>query len=333
MILVTGAAGFLGFHTSRTLLEQGQAVIGIDNLTPYYDVSLKKARLEQLKPFKNITFIEGDIADREAITDLFARHQDITAIIHLAAQAGVRYSLQEPFAYSHSNLDGQLVMLEAARHCKKLEHFVYASSSSVYGGNTKQPFAVGDPVDEPLSLYAATKRADELLVQSYAHLYGFPATGLRFFTVYGPWGRPDMAYFSFTQNIVQGKPITVFNEGRMKRDFTWVEDCVSGILGALSKPPAAGDRYCVGNAPHRIFNIGNNRPEELLTFIELIENALGQKAEKIMAPIAPGDVEETWADITPAQEIFGYSPQTPLSAGIPRFVQWYCDYHNISLAA
>jgi UDP-glucuronate 4-epimerase len=332
MMLLTGAAGFIGFHTAQALLQQGHEVIGVDNVNDYYDVALKQARLQQLEKLKGFKFYKADIADRNAIGDIFTRHK-ITTIIHLAAQAGVRHSLQHPFAYSHSNLDGQLVMLEAARHCKGLEHFVYASSSSVYGGNTKQPFSVVDPVEQPLSLYAATKRAGELLVQSYAHLYGIPSTGLRFFTVYGPWGRPDMAYYSFTRDVIAGKPITVFNHGNMKRDFTWIEDCVQGVLGAVTHTPAVGDEYCTGGAPHRIFNLGNNRAEKLTDFIALIEKSLGRRAEKIMAPMAPGDVAETWADIGPARKILGYDPQTPLSDGIPRFVEWYCAFNKISAAA
>jgi UDP-glucuronate 4-epimerase len=330
---LTGAAGFIGYHMASALLARGEAVIGVDNLNAYYDPALKQARLAQLEGKKGFTFYKADISDRAAVEKILAAHPGITAIVHLAAQAGVRHSLTHPYDYAGSNLDGQLVMLEAARHCKGLKHFVYASSSSVYGGNTKQPFAVGDEVNEPLSLYAATKRAGELMAQSYAHLYGIPATGLRFFTVYGPWGRPDMAYFSFTRDIAAGKPITVFNNGAMKRDFTWIDDCVAGILGALDHPPAPRAKYCVGDAPHRLFNIGNNKPENLPDFIAAIERALGRTTQKIMAPLAPGDVPETSADIAPAREIFAFDPRTPISKGIPDFVSWYCDFYKVRRAA
>lgn len=334
MILLTGAAGFIGYHTALALLARGETVAGVDSLNDYYDPALKQARLERLRAQPGFTFHHADIADRDAIARLMAAEgRGVTRIVHLAAQAGVRYSLRNPHAYADSNLSGHLVMLEAARHCDALTHFVYASSSSVYGGNTKQPFAVGDAVDRPVSLYAATKRANELMTQSYSHLYGLPATGLRFFTVYGPWGRPDMAYYSFTADIAAGRPITVYNNGRMKRDFTWIDDCVAGILGALGHPPAPGGPHTVGGAPHRILNLGNNRPEDLMHFIGAIEKALGRRTEKIMAPMAPGDVAETWADIAPAQELFGFTPRTPLAEGIPRFVDWYCAYHNIARAA
>lgn len=332
-IFLTGAAGFIGFHTTRALLERGAEVIGVDNLNDYYDPALKLARLEQLQGAGGFTFYRADIANADAVAQIFKSHPAIDGIVHLAAQAGVRHSLAHPYDYEHSNLAGHLVMLEAARHCKNLKHFVYASSSSVYGGNTKQPFAVEDAVNEPLSLYAATKRAGELMTQSYAHLYGFPSTGLRFFTVYGPWGRPDMAYYSFTNDIAQGRPITVFNNGDMKRDFTWIDDCVAGIIGALDHPPVAHGRHCIGDAPHRIFNLGNNRAESLLDFIGVIEKAMGRPVEKIMAPMAPGDVRETSADIATAQEVFGYAPQTPISRGLPVFVDWYCNFHGIKKAA
>lgn len=332
MILLTGAAGFIGYHTARALLARGERVVGVDNLNDYYDPALKHGRLAQLADDPHFTFVQADIADQSAIAQIMGQHK-IDRIIHLAAQAGVRYSLKNPYAYEHSNLRGQVVMLECARHCTGLTHFVYASSSSVYGGNTKQPFAVGDAVDSPVSLYAATKRAGELMAQSYSHLYGFPATGLRFFTVYGPWGRPDMAYFSFTRAIAEGTPIDIFNKGDMKRDFTWIDDIVTGVLGALDHPPVAYGKYCIHDAPHRIFNLGNNRAEKLLDFVQTIENAMGRTTEKIMAPMAPGDVAETWADIDPARDIFGYDPQTPISVGIPRFVDWYCDFYRVKRAA
>lgn len=333
MILLTGAAGFIGFHTANALLDRGEKIIGIDNLNDYYDPALKQARLQKLKAREGFTFRQIDIADRALVESLMAERTDIDRIIHLAAQAGVRHSLKKPYDYSDSNLTGQLVMLEAARHSDDLKHFVYASSSSVYGGNKKQPFSTDDPVNEPLSLYAATKRAGELMTQSYSYLYGLPATGLRFFTVYGPWGRPDMAYFSFTRDILAGKPITVFNNGEMKRDFTWIDDIVAGVLGALDHPPEEGADHTVGGTAHRLFNLGNNRAEKLMDFIGTIEDALGQSTEKIMAPMAPGDVAETYADISAARNIFGYNPQTPISEGIPRFVEWYKDFYKDSLAA
>jgi UDP-glucuronate 4-epimerase len=331
MILLTGAAGFIGFHTAQALLARGERVLGLDSLNDYYDPALKKARLAQLEAQENFRFIHADIADRAAVGRAMKEH-GITAIIHLAAQAGVRHSLEHPYAYGASNLDGQLVMLEAARHCAGLRHFVYASSSSVYGGNEKQPFSTADRVETPLSLYAATKRAGELMAQSYSHLYRIPATGLRFFTVYGPWGRPDMAYYAFTRAILAGEPITLFNDGDMKRDFTWIVDCVSGILGALDHPPGEDARHCLGGAPHRLFNIGNHRAEKLGDFVAAIEAAAGRRAEKILAPMAPGDVRETYADIAPAREVFGFDPATPVAEGIARFVAWYKDYHRAEAA-
>lgn len=333
MVLITGAAGFIGFHASKTLLEDGKTVIGIDNMNEYYDVALKQARLEQLQKYENFIFYEADISHEDVMAGIMTKHPEIDGIVHLAAQAGVRYSIEDPYAYEESNLKGHLVMLECARHCKNLKHFVYASSSSVYGGNTKQPFSESDPVNEPISLYAATKRANEMMTQSYAHLYGFPATGLRFFTVYGPWGRPDMAYFLFTRAIMEGKPIPVNNGGEMKRDFTWIDDCVAGVLSALEHPPVAHGRYCIGDTPHRLFNLGNNRAEKLTDFIAEIEKALGRRTEKIMAPMAPGDVKETYADITAAQDILGYEPKTPLSEGIPAFTEWYLDFYGHKKAA
>ncbi len=330
MILLTGAAGFIGYHTTMALLARGETVIGVDNLNDYYDVGLKKARLKKLEDIPGFVFHKADIADEKAMKDIIEARNGIDRIIHLAAQAGVRYSLENPFAYERSNIAGHLVMLEIARALKgRLKHFVYASSSSVYGGNTKQPFAVEDPVTRPVSLYAATKRAGELMTQSYSHLYGIPATGLRFFTVYGPWGRPDMAYFSFTKAVFDGKPITVFNNGNMKRDFTWIGDIVSGILGALQSVPQAGGDYCAPDAPHRIFNLGNHRAENLLDFIGAIEAAAGKPAQKIMAPMQPGDVHETYADIGPAQKIFGFDPKTPIGEGIPQFTAWYKDYYKV----
>ncbi len=326
MILLTGAAGFIGFHTVHALLARGDTVIGIDNLNDYYDPELKKARLKQLEGRNGFTFYKADISNQVDLEEIIARHGDIDGIIHLAAQAGVRYSLENPGSYVRSNLDGQVVMLEIARALQEkgtLKHFVYASSSSVYGGNTKQPFSIEDPVEQPVSLYAATKRSGELLTQSYSHLFRIPATGLRFFTVYGPWGRPDMAYYSFTKNVMEQKPIKVFNHGDMCRDFTWIDDIVQGILSVLDAVPQTGDEYTIGGAPHRVFNLGNNRSERLLDFINVIEDSVGMKTEKIMEPMAMGDVKETYADIDASKKVFGYEPKTPISEGIPIFVEWY----------
>lgn len=317
-ILLTGAAGFIGFHVARALLARGDEVIGIDNVNDYYDVKLKEARLTQLRTFKNFTFHKFDIADRENILPL--AKAGATHIVHLAAQAGVRYSLINPFAYARTNLDGHLVMLELARQTHGLAHFVYASSSSVYGGNTKTPFAVEDAVEKPVSLYAATKRADELMSWTYAHLYKIPVTGLRFFTVYGPWGRPDMAAYIFTKQILAGEPIRVFNNGKMKRDFTFIDDVVTGVLAALERPPA-------GSPPAKLYNLGNSRAENLMDFIAALEKALGQKAQTDFQPLQPGDVAETFADITASARDFGFRPKTPISEGIPKFVEWYKGYH------
>ncbi len=329
MILITGAAGFIGFHTVQALLARGETVIGIDILNDYYDPSLKKARLSLLEGRNGFTFYKTDVASFEALSDIIDRHPQIDRIVHLAAQAGVRYSLENPFAYEHSNLAGQLAILESARKIGgRLKHLVYASSSSVYGGNTKQPFSIEDPVNEPVSLYAATKRSGELMAQSYSHLFRIPATGLRFFTVYGPWGRPDMAYYSFTKAIDEGRPIRVFNHGDMKRDFTWIDDIVGGVLAAIDTVPEEGGKYCIGDAPHRVLNLGNNRAESLLEFIETIEKALGKTTEKIFEPMQPGDVCETYADIDASREILGFSPQTPMTRGIPRFIEWYKKYKD-----
>jgi UDP-glucuronate 4-epimerase len=329
MILLTGAAGFIGFHTVQALLDKGETVIGVDNLNDYYDPALKQARLKQLEGRNGFTFYKADISDSQTMNEIISRHGDIDRIIHLAAQAGVRYSLENPGSYVRSNLDGQVVMLELARTLQeqgKLKHFVYASSSSVYGGNTKQPFSIHDPVEQPVSLYAATKRSGELLTQSYSHLFRIPATGLRFFTVYGPWGRPDMAYFSFTKEVLEGTPIKVFNHGDMRRDFTWIDDIVKGILGAMGAVPKDGDLHTIGGAPHRVFNLGNHQSESLMDFIGIIEKAVGMETEKIMLPMAMGDVKETYADIDASREVFGYEPTTPISEGIPVFVNWYKNW-------
>ncbi len=319
-ILVTGAAGFIGAFVARALLERGERVIGLDSLDPYYDPALKRHRLEMLEAHGDFRFVRADVADFAGlVAALGDACADIRVVIHLAAQAGVRYSLENPFAYAHSNLLGHLAVLELCRHrLPRLERLVYASSSSVYGANTEIPFAEDQRVDRPVSLYAATKRADELMSETYARLYGLPQIGLRFFTVYGPMGRPDMAYFAFADAIVEGRPIRLFNHGRMRRDFTWIEDVVAGVLAAAEYRPARGD-----GVPHRIFNLGNHRPVELLTFVRLLERAIGREAVKEFAPMQPGDVVETCADITAARRELGFAPTTPLEEGLPRFVAWH----------
>jgi len=327
-VLVTGAAGFIGFHVSQALLARGDAVVGVDNLNPYYDVALKRARLAELAPLAGFTFHEADISDRAAIAAIVGRHPEIDRVVHLAAQAGVRHSLENPYAYIEANVMGQVVMLEAVRRLPRVASFVYASSSSVYGGNTKQPSSIDDRVDTPVSLYAATKRADELITHAYCHLYGIPATGLRFFTVYGPWGRPDMAAYLFADAITNGRPIRVFNHGQMARDFTYIDDIVVGTLAALDRPPTidAG----TGGAKCRVYNLGNHRPEKLLDFIAVLETALGRKAEKELLPMEPGDVASSFADIEASRRDLGYEPKTPIAIGLPRFVAWYRSYHGIA---
>lgn len=322
MILLTGAAGFIGFHVSRALLARGDAVLGIDNLNPYYEISLKEGRLALLQAQRNFTFCKADISDRATMKGIAGEHPGITAIVHLAAQAGVRHSLVDPYIYVQSNVMGQVVMLEMARAFPALRHFVYASSSSVYGGNEKLPFAVGDPTTRPDSLYAATKSAGELSARTYAHLYGVPATGLRFFTVYGPWGRPDMALFIFTRAILAGKPIRVFNHGEMWRDFTYIDDIVSGVVHALDRPPAV-------SPPHTLYNLGNHRSEKLTDFIAVLEEALGRKAEVQLEPMQPGDVPATYADIEESRRDLGFEPTTSIRDGIPRFVQWYREHYQV----
>ncbi len=321
-IVVTGAAGFIGFHVCQRLLARGERVIGVDSVNDYYDPALKEARLAQLAGGDAFLFHRADIATPECF-DALRRHTDVTGIVHLAAQAGVRYSIDHPFAYVESNLVGHMRVLEYARGLSGLKSLVYASSSSVYGGNTKLPFSVDDRVDQPISLYAATKRADEALSYSYSHLYRIPQTGLRFFTVYGPWGRPDMALFSFTRAILNNEPIRVFNHGDMLRDFTYIDDIVSGVVAALDRPPVDE-----AGAPHRIFNLGNSTPEPLLGMIETLEEALGKKAEKILEPMQPGDVKETFADIEASRRELGFEPTVPISVGIPNFVAWYRAYHG-----
>ena len=322
MIAVTGAAGFIGYHVAEALLARGDAVLGIDNMNAYYDVTLKEARLERLRANPKFSFLKADISDRAAMQDAAREFPDIAGVVHLAAQAGVRHSLTDPYVYVQANVMGQVVMLEFARAFQKLRHFVYASSSSVYGGNTKMPFAVADPVTQPNSLYAATKRADELIGYTYAHLYGLPSTGLRFFTVYGPWGRPDMALFLFTRAILKGEPIRVFNHGEMWRDFTYIDDIVNGVLRTLDRPPA-------GKPPHALYNLGNHRSEKLTEFIAILEETLGKKAEIRFEPMQPGDVPASYAEIEASQRNLGFEPATPIREGIPRFVRWYREHYNV----
>jgi UDP-glucuronate 4-epimerase len=324
-VLVTGAAGFIGMHVARALLARGERVVGLDNLNSYYDPALKRARLATLEGHKEFSFHAAELAERDEVFAVFAAHPEIDRVVHLAAQAGVRYSLEDPYTYVRSNVVGHLVMMEACRACTGLKHFVYASSSSVYGGNEKLPFATEDRVDCPVSLYAATKRADELMSSCYAHLYGLPATGLRFFTVYGPWGRPDMSPWLFAEAVLRGKPIRVFNRGDMQRDFTYIDDVTAGVLAALDRPPDAGE----GERPHRLYNLGNHRAERLLDFIGAIEQACGREAEKILEPMQPGDVEATWADVSGAQRDLGYAPVTRIEEGIPKFVAWFRDYTGL----
>jgi UDP-glucuronate 4-epimerase len=324
--LVTGAAGFIGYHLCETLLAHGERVVGIDNLNTYYDPKLKAARLDRLAGRNGFSFTHIDIADRGAMADFAAANLGLSRIVNLAAQAGVRHSLTHPRDYVQANLAGFLEILELARHLPALRHLVYASSSSVYGANTKLPFAVEDPADRPLALYGATKKANEAMAYSYSHLYGIPATGLRFFTVYGPWGRPDMSAYIFTRAILAGEEITVNNNGDMRRDFTYVDDIVAGIVASLDRPPA---RPADGTAPHRIYNLGNHRSESLARFIELIEHACGAKARIKYAPMQAGDVKETYADIETSRRDLGFEPRVPIDIGIPRFVAWYREYHGI----
>jgi UDP-glucuronate 4-epimerase len=323
-VLVTGAAGFIGYHVSTALLARGDAVLGLDSVNDYYDPALKQARLARLAATKGFRFEKRDLATPGAVAQLMAADPSIDRVIHLAAQAGVRYSLTHPEAYIQANIIGHFNVLEACRRQPGLKHLVYASSSSVYGGNTKLPFAVEDMVDKPVSLYAATKAADELMTHCYSHLYAIPATGLRFFTVYGPWGRPDMSAYIFTRAILSGKPITVFNGGDMKRDFTYIDDIVAGLIAALERPPVSSG----GAAPHRRYNLGNHRAEELMRFIQVIERATNHKATVEFADMQPGDVKETYADIAAAQRDLGFQPKTSIDDGIPRFVAWYREYHG-----
>src|SRR5262245_22485384 len=330
-ILVTGAAGFIGFHVVRRLLQDGRSVVGVDNLSAYYDPALKQARLSELAPFPAFRFEKLDLAEREPTAALFAENR-FPHVVHLAAQPGVRYSLIDPHAYADANLVGFLNVLEGCRHggCR---HLVYASSSSVYGANTKVPFRTSDNVDHPVSLYGATKKANEAMAHAYAHLYGLPVTGLRFFTVYGPWGRPDMAPWLFTEAISEGRPIRLFNEGRMRRDFTYIDDIVEGVVRLIDHPPAGTPDWS-GEAPDpatdratwRLYNIGNNRPVELTEFVRVLEEATGKPAIRELAPMQPGDVVETYADVADLQAVVEFKPDTPIEEGLRRFVAWYRDY-------
>ncbi|WP_319000062.1 NAD-dependent epimerase [Metapseudomonas lalkuanensis] len=333
-ILVTGAAGFIGFHVSRYLLERGDEVVGIDNLNDYYEVSLKEARLRELEPYPDFSFRRMDIADRSGMNELFANER-FDRVVHLAAQAGVRYSLENPHAYADSNLVGFLNILEGCRQ-QKIEHLVYASSSSVYGANESMPFSVHDNVDHPVSLYAATKKANELMAHSYSHLYGIPTTGLRFFTVYGPWGRPDMSPFLFTRAILEGRPLKVFNHGRHRRDFTYIDDIVEGVVRVLDRVPESNSTWsglspdpATSRAPWRVYNIGNSEPVELLTYIELIEKAIGKSTQKELLPLQPGDVEHTYADVEDLVRDTGYAPRVSVEEGIQRFITWYKDFYKV----
>ncbi|MBM4208588.1 MAG: NAD-dependent epimerase [Gammaproteobacteria bacterium] len=333
-ILVTGVAGFIGSLQAMRLLERGDEVVGIDNINDYYNVELKQARLARLKDYSNFSFIKLDIADRQAMAELFAEEK-FQRVVHLAAQAGVRYSITHPHAYMDSNIIGFMNILEGCRH-HQVEHLVYASSSSVYGANTKMPFSVHDNVDHPVSLYAASKKANELMAHTYSHLYQLPTTGLRFFTVYGPWGRPDMSPILFAKNITQGLPINVFNYGNHRRDFTYIDDIVTGVTKVLDKPAQPNLSWSSDNpdpgastAPYRVYNIGNNNPVHLLDFIGALEDAIGKKAIKNLLPMQPGDVPDTFADVSDLTAEFGYKPETPIKVGVNAFVEWYKKYHQV----
>ena len=332
-ILVTGVAGFIGMHVAKRLLERGDEVVGVDNLNDYYDVKLKQDRLEQLKPFGEFRFIKLDIAERETIADLFALEK-FERVINLAAQPGVRYSLKNPHAYINANIVGFTNILEGCRH-HQVQHLVYASSSSVYGANSRMPFSVHDNVDHPVSLYAATKKASELMAHTYSHLYQIPTTGLRFFTVYGPWGRPDMSPSLFASAILAGRPIDVFNQGKMQRDFTYIDDIVEGVVRVLDLPATPNPQFDTSNpdpatsyAPYRVYNIGNHEPVELMAFIKIIEDALGKVAVKNMLPMQAGDVVATYADVEDLKRAVGFEPKTPLRLGIAKFAAWYKNYYE-----
>lgn len=335
-LLVTGAAGFIGFHTARALLERGDQVVGLDNLNEYYDVTLKHARLAILEPYSSFKFVKLDLADRDAMAELFAAEK-FERVIHLGAQAGVRYSIEAPHAYITSNVQGTMTVLEGCRH-NGVQHLVYASTSSVYGANTRMPFSVHQTADHPLSLYAATKKSNELMAHTYASLYGLPTTGLRFFTVYGPFGRPDMALFLFTKSILAGEPIEVFNFGNHRRDFTYVGDIVEGVIRAMDRvaapdPNWSGDSPDTASsaAPYRLYNIGNQQPVPLLRYIEVLESCLGRTAKKRLLPMQQGDVPDTWADVEDLVRDVGYRPSTSIEEGVRRFVDWYLDYYKVRL--
>ena len=333
LILVTGAAGFIGYHVSKRLLERGDRVVGLDNLNAYYDPLLKEARLKQLQSHSEFRFVQVDVADSDSMDRVFKEHR-VRRVVHLAAQAGVRYSVTNPFAYIDSNILGFANVLECCRH-NKVEHLVYASTSSVYGAHTHQPFSEHEAVTHPVSLYAATKIANEMMAHSYAHLYRLPSTGLRFFTVYGPWGRPDMALFKFTRGILASEPIPVYNEGRMVRDFTYIDDIVEGVVRILDVTAAPDPQWnsdrpdpATSNAPYRIYNIGNNRPVELLHFISALEKSLGRKAKLDLLPMQPGDVPSTMADVSDLEKATGFRPKTTIEEGITAFVKWYREYYG-----
>jgi UDP-glucuronate 4-epimerase len=332
-LLVTGAAGFIGFHTARRLLERGEEVVGLDNLNAYYDPGLKTARLEILAQFPAFRFVKADLADREAMENLFHVGK-FQRVVHMAAQAGVRYSIVNPHAYVQSNITGFLHVIEGCRH-NAVEHLVYASTSSVYGANTRMPFSERQNVDHPLTLYAATKKSNELMAHSYSSLYGLPTTGLRFFTVYGPWGRPDMALFLFTQNILAGAPIDVFNAGHHQRDFTYIDDIVQGVVAAVDHAAAPDPGWdsdapdpATSSAPYKIYNIGNQRPVALMRYIEVLEQCLGRRARKNLLPLQPGDLPDTWADVEGLARDMGYRPSTDLETGVKRFVEWYLEHYH-----
>lgn len=334
-VLITGAAGFIGFHLAKRLAANGCQVVGLDNMNPYYDVALKNARLDDLKKESNFEFCEVDLCDRRQLEDLFVQ-QKLDVVVNLAAQAGVRYSLENPYAYVDSNLVGFINLLECCRH-HETKHLVFASSSSVYGANSKMPFSVHHNVDHPVSLYAATKKANELMAHTYSHLYRLPCTGLRFFTVYGPWGRPDMALFLFTQAILEDKPIKVFNHGKMQRDFTYIDDIIEGVIRVMGRLPRANPHWSgdapdpgTSSAPYKIYNIGNNNPVELIQFIEVIEAALGRRARKEFMDLQPGDVVATYADVDDLMEDVGFKPATPIEIGVARFVEWFKDFYGYS---